>query len=343
MSRFPTAEWLPSSWLANSLALSLNPHNASAAPFWGALLSLTLASISVAYLSFAFLYSRAFSRLQHSRRPAFAATHKRRLPWLTRRVIHPTFRALFGKEWKLFVRDVTQAVQLVLLLALCLVYLYNFQLFNEIDSVELTSRPWFERFLILSNILLGGFVVLAVCARFVFPSISLEGKSLWILLSSPLSLHDVLRLKFISWYCFISVMSLVIFCSGGLAIQLPPTEVVILGVFGLFLSASLCSLAVGFGAAFAEFDWENPSQITASLGNFLYIVSAGGVLLIQLVPIGLFLLLDTLATLEPLNRGPGVGFTFIITTILIAYINVVATRWGLQFGSRNLARLLPGS
>ena len=46
------------------------------------------------------------------------------------------------------------------------------------------------------NLGLAGFVLAAVAARFLFPSVSLEGRQMWLLRSSPLDLRAMLWSKY---------------------------------------------------------------------------------------------------------------------------------------------------
>ena len=46
------------------------------------------------------------------------------------------------------------------------------------------------------NLVLAGFVLASIAARFIFPGVSLEGRTLWLLRSSPMSMRDLLWAKF---------------------------------------------------------------------------------------------------------------------------------------------------
>ena len=46
------------------------------------------------------------------------------------------------------------------------------------------------------NLVLAGFVLASIAARFIFPGVSLEGRTLWLLRSSPLAMRDLLWAKF---------------------------------------------------------------------------------------------------------------------------------------------------
>src|SRR6185503_14273931 len=93
-------------------------------------------------------------------------------------------REFILKDLRLFFRDNTQWSQLILLAVLLMVYLFN------IKSLPLHSgeRVPFRLVTMISflNLGLAGFVLAAVAARFVFPGISLEGRQMWLLRSSPL-------------------------------------------------------------------------------------------------------------------------------------------------------------
>ena len=46
------------------------------------------------------------------------------------------------------------------------------------------------------NLGLAGFVLASVAARFIFPGVSLEGRTFWLLRSSPMSMRELLWSKF---------------------------------------------------------------------------------------------------------------------------------------------------
>src|SRR3972149_11511778 len=87
-------------------------------------------------------------------------------------------RLLIVKEVKAFFRDTSQWSQLNLLLALVVVYVYNFSVLPFQGSPLVTF--YFKNVIAFLNLALAGFVTSSVAVRFVLPSISLEGRSLWI-------------------------------------------------------------------------------------------------------------------------------------------------------------------
>ena len=93
-------------------------------------------------------------------------------------------REFIFKDLRLFFRDNTQWSQLILLGVLLLIYIFN------IKSLPIHSgeRIPFSLVIVISflNLGLAGFVLAAVAARFIFPAVSLEGRQMWLLRSSPL-------------------------------------------------------------------------------------------------------------------------------------------------------------
>ena len=111
---------------------------------------------------------------------------------------------LLIKDLKVFLRDVSQWSQLLLLLALMLVYLYNFRV------LDLDRIPYMSGFLknvyAFLNLAMAGFVMSTVTVRFVFPAVSAEGAAFWIIRTAPISLRDFLWSKF--WTGLVPVLML---------------------------------------------------------------------------------------------------------------------------------------
>ena len=106
----------------------------------------------------------------------------------------PQKREFLFKDMRLFFRDNTQWSQLILLVVLVAIYIFN------IKSLPIHSgeRIPFALVTIISflNLGLAGFVLSAVAARFIFPAISLEGRQMWLLRSSPLDPRSMLWSKY---------------------------------------------------------------------------------------------------------------------------------------------------
>ena len=129
----------------------------------------------------------------------------RRLP------LSPVRRQLLVKDVKVFLRDVSQWSQLLLLLALVLVYLYNFRVL-DLDRMPDMSGVIKNAYAFL-NLGMAGFVMATVTVRFVFPAVSAEGAAFWIIRTAPISLRDFLWSKF--WTGLVPVLMLTECLDGG--------------------------------------------------------------------------------------------------------------------------------
>ena len=94
---------------------------------------------------------------------------------------------------RLFFRDTTQWSQLILLTVLVVVYVFNIK-FLPLSGEGVTF--FLVNVVPFVNLILAGFVLASIAARFIFPGVSLEGRTLWLLRSSPLSMEQLLWSKF---------------------------------------------------------------------------------------------------------------------------------------------------
>ena len=190
-------------------------------------------------------------------------------------------RQLLVKDVKVFLRDVSQWVQLLPLLALVLLYLYNFRV------LDLERIPYMSGFIknvyAFVNLGMAGFVMATVAVRFVFPSVSAEGAAFWIIRTSPISMRDFLWSKF--WTSIVPVLvfteGLTIAANELLGVD-PFLKLVAAGGI-VFMTFALVGLATGLGARYPRFD-ADPTQAAGSYGGVMFMI--GAVFLI-LVTIGL--------------------------------------------------------
>jgi ABC-2 type transport system permease protein len=180
-------------------------------------------------------------------------------------------RALIIKDIKTFWRDLTQWGQLTLLVALIMVYLFNTRSF--ISSGGFGGIDYFWRHLIgLVNIGLTEFVLGNLAIRFVYPLISLEGRIIWVIRSSPLKLSTFFWVKF--WLALLTMMIIGLGLTG-LSIYLLRLDVFVASISLItvfFVSIGITSLAMGLGAFFPTFNVENPMQLTTGVGAVLSVI-----------------------------------------------------------------------
>jgi ABC-2 type transport system permease protein len=174
------------------------------------------------------------------------------------------------KDIKTFMRDTTQWSQVFLLLALIVVYLYNF----KVLPLDRSPMPAGILRIVVSfaNLALAGFVLSAVAVRFAFPAVSLEGRAFWILQSAPVSLRALVWSKF--WLVFVPLLflgELLIFLSN-LLLHVPSWMMVISLITVFLMTFGITAIGIGLGALYPNFNYENAAEIPTSFGGAIAMI-----------------------------------------------------------------------
>jgi ABC-2 type transport system permease protein len=245
-------------------------------------------------------------------------------------------RSMWAKEMKLFGRDLTQGLQLIMLLGISLVYIYNFRIVHHVGEARPEIILWWRAILLLCNIAMGSFIITAVSSRFVFPSLSLEGSAFWIIQAAPLSYRSVLKTKFWIWYLPTAAITTVILASGAMAVDAEPTMIIATTIVGWIMCVGLVGLAIGLGAYFANFTWDSAPQVAASFGNFVYMLSGSLLILLNMIPLIIILFLTTVRE-SGVNIHNYYWYTGIASAFaLLCYINYATFRFSLRVGEEAL-------
>jgi len=166
--RTPTSPFLPSEWVQRA-TMSWLTYKTDILP-WYLLWSTAAAAVVLGAALHWRLYPLGFSKAQESAERWARGTFMRRV---AERVFAPLGvlrRELVLKELRLFFRDTTQWSQLLLLAVLVIVYVFNIK-FLPLKGDGMT---FFLRNVVpFLNLVLAGFVLASVAARFIFPGVSL--------------------------------------------------------------------------------------------------------------------------------------------------------------------------
>lgn len=177
-------------------------------------------------------------------------------------------RAFITKEIKTFFRDKTQWSQIFLVVALIVIYLYNFSV------LPLEKGPmgleYLQNLLSFLNMGLVAFVLSAVSARFAFPAISLEGEAFWIVKSSPVSIRTFLWVKFFVYFLPLLLLSELLVVVTNLLLHVTPFMMILSPLTILFMVPGIVSMGIGLGALYPDFHSETPTQSVTSLGGLIY-------------------------------------------------------------------------
>jgi ABC-2 type transport system permease protein len=277
----PLTPLLPSFWAGELLFASLK--GGWDALHAGALWSTALACCVALRVADERWHFSGYSRSQEAPKARFARFRgiermARALP------LSPVRRQLLVKDIKIFLRDVRQWSQLLLLLALVLIYLYNFRV------LDLSRVPYMSRFVknvyAFVNLGMAGFVMATVAVRFVFPMVSAEGRAFWLVRKSPVSMHDFLWSKFWTGLAPVLLLTEMLTIAANELLDVDPFLKVVATVAIVFLSFALVGLATGLGARYPRFTVDNPTEVAGSYGGVAFMIVAVLLIIAMIVLVG---------------------------------------------------------
>jgi ABC-2 type transport system permease protein len=250
--------------------------------------------------------------------------------------LSPVRRQLLIKDLKVFLRDVSQWSQLLLLLALVLVYLYNFRVL-DLERIPYMSG-FLKNFYAFVNMGMAGFVMATVAVRFVFPAVSTEGAAFWIIRTSPISLRDFLWSKFWTGLVPVFVLTEVLTIVGNEFLGVDPFLKVATALAIGAMSFALVGLAIGLGARYPRFG-ADPTQAAGSYGGVAFMVQA---VLFVLVMVALVGWPSSLYLLRLIRRRPLTTAQELLMVVSFASAAVLSvTTWlvSMRSGVRALQRM----
>lgn len=258
----PTAPYLPSWWATRGLQAAADGRwgawGADLARLWGAAILVYAGLVWLAGRTYFIGYSGAQEGGLRRRRHAFSPLLERRL--------FGRIGPLLWKDRVSFFRDVKHWSQMLLIVGLVFVYLFSIQRL-PLDSADLRSLVSFL------NVGTAGFVIAALGLRFTFPSISLEGRSWWVLKAAPLTTAQIMREKFLFSAGPMLLVAFVLGSATNLILDADRFTATLSLVALLTVAAVVCAMGVGLGALFPRFHVENIHQVESSLGGFVYMAA----------------------------------------------------------------------
>src|SRR6266853_1982972 len=267
--RGPTSPFLPSEWASQAIMGFLRNE-------FDPLPLVLLWSTAAAFVTFGALlhralYTQGFTKAQEGaerfiRGGLWRWTVGSLLGWL------PVAKREFVlKDIKLFFRDTTQWSQLILLAVLIVVYLFNIQAL-PLHRGEPVGFFYINLVSFL-NLGLAGFVLASIAARFIFPAVSLEGRQMWLLRSSPLDLRALLWSKYWVGTTPLLVLGMLLTGLTNVLLKVSPFMMAVSMTTMFALTLAISAMALGFGAVYPQFETENAAQIPSSFGGLVFMMA----------------------------------------------------------------------
>ncbi len=326
--RTPTSPFLPSEWATDAvMGFLVGPFD-----WFPVLLLWSSAAMTIVLgaLLHAKLYPSGFSKAQEGAERFIKGRF-----WQT--VFDPLLKPLsvakrefIIKDLKLFFRDTTQWSQLILLGVLVVIYLFN------IRALPLFTGERVPFFLVtvisFLNLGLAGFVLAAISARFVFPTISLEGRQMWLLRSSPLDLRALLWSKY--WVGTVPLLALALIITVFTNVLLQASAFMMTVGIGtiMLLTFAISAMALGFGALYPQFETENAAQIPTSFGGLVFMMTTVAllalVIVVEAIPVYSYVRASFEGQPVPVN-GMMIG-AFVAVVLVCGLATYVPLRVGLR-------------
>ena len=326
--RTPTSPLLPSEWVAKAVMGQLTGR-----PDWLSVYLLwTMAGAAVAAGAWMHgrLYHTGFTRSQEGAERFVRGGFWNWSVGGALRPLGPSRREFVLKDLRLFFRDTTQWSQLILLAALLLVYLFN------IKALPLFRGEQVPFFLVsvvsFLNLGLAGFVLASIAARFIFPAVSLEGRQMWLLRSSPLELRAMLWAKYWVGTVPLLVLALAITVLTNVLLKATPFMMAVGVGTILLLTLAISALALAFGTFYPKFDTENAAQIPTSFGGLVFMMATiallAVVIVIESVPV--YRYLSAAYQQQPLTVSPLMVGSFALAAAVCVAATIVPLKLALR-------------
>ncbi|RAL25520.1 hypothetical protein DL240_04735 [Lujinxingia litoralis] len=324
----PTTSYLPSDWVISMLAGPLFGREVDL--LWPAsFLFLTpLALYFVAAWLHRPLYFRGYTKTQEGRHGGGLMTRARN--WAVERSTRAggtlaerlealgargpqalnSLRALVHKDQAIFTRDASQWSQLLIVVAIIVIYLVNFKYFEIAADEALLGDVGLNFF----NLAACSFVTVTLCGRFLFPAVSVEGRSFWLILQAPITLERFLVGKWLGSLLPIVILGQALIWSSNLLVGTPLLTCLLSSLQILIITTICAALAVGMGALYPQFHNPNAAKIASSFGAVIFMISC---IFLTLMLLGMWFY-PTMALTQPQRFG-NLG----LTTWALAGLGVV--------------------
>jgi len=213
---------------------------------------------------------------------------------------------------------------------LVVIYLFNIRALPLFTGERVPV--FFVTLVAFLNLGLAGFVLSSIAARFIFPAVSLEGRQMWLLRSSPLDLKALLWSKYWVGTIPLLVLALVMILFTNVLLRASPFMMIVsIGTITL-LTLAISAMALGFGALYPQFETENAAQIPTSFGGLVFMMTTTALLALVIVieaqPVSRYLAAEFQA--DPVQVTPTMMLAFAGVVVVCAAATILPLRIGLK-------------
>jgi ABC-2 type transport system permease protein len=330
-------KYLPNQWVSSFLYDLASGALWSGLGYVALLVSVTAGVFLVALFVARKFYYRSWLvslQVQAASSVPYTSDVKRWFDFRSNSMLAPQTEALLKKEYFQFIREPSQWIHFLVMVMLTSIFVFavgNLNLRLRVTEVQLVT------YLVLISF--GGFLTSSIALRFVFPMVSMEGKSFWLLLSSPIERSKIYRVKFILGLGGVIVLAMVVAVATNIPfVRLSASRPLLMysGVFTAFwISLTMVAMNLGFGGFFANYAEKNPIRIASSQGatltflaTLLYLIATVTVLILPLN--SYFQFIFVFEEFDPA--------TIVIPGTIIAMLSTALIGFSFAFGMNSLRR-----
>lgn len=327
----PGSPFLPTTWIFDCINAALTGLIGSSVFDLALTWTCAVALIFVITWISGAAYFTGFSKAQTTSGRLFRVRDKRSRGWtFLLGFLSGPARAYTVKEIKTFFRDQTQWPQIFLIIALIVVYLYNFSVLPLGKSPIKTI--YLQNLFSFLNMGLATFVLTSVAARFVYPAVSIEGEAFWIVRSSPIRIRIFLWIKFFVYYIPLLILTEILIVVSNMLLHVTPFMMLLSVTTVFFMVPGIVSMGVGFGAAYPDFRSENPAQSVTSFGGLLFMMLCVGfiatVIVLEAGPVYSIFMTDLRGVSLSAVQWIWLVGSFSLVFLLCILAVVIPMRWG---------------
>ncbi|MBI4683108.1 MAG: hypothetical protein HY757_08425, partial [Nitrospirae bacterium] len=334
--KLSVSPFLPGMWVTETLTPFFKAGG-GASLFYMLLLLFTSGAFIVFgnWLFNAFFYN-GLIKAQQSQKPWLAAYEDRQRGvglkslYLCLSFLKGDRRALIEKDLMTFFRNVRQASQLLLLFAIIVIYLFSIKsLPVEWGTYLSLQLKYIISFL---NIGLVAFIITAIAARLVLPSVDNEGKAFWIIRVSPVSMRRFLWSKFLMAFFPLILLAETLIVISNIFLGVKIWFILLGAGTCLVLVASITGLAIGIGAYNARFSPVDSDREQTGFQGTAFMLSAFTVIImtimLEIIPTVSIFMKEVSKAALTLRGWTIIGMLFLTVLVLNSFVIWMAMRMG---------------
>lgn len=274
--QFSQAKFLPNHWMTQGI-ISLS-HQQYGRSFFFFMLTLSngIFLVMLTYFLASRMYFKSFS-LVHSINQKRKYFVKNGRESFRTRILHQLLKRVSSrarlmvvmiiKDVKGFIRDPAQWLQFTIFFGLLLIYILNLRKL----SYNLRSPIW-RNFIAFLNLGAVSFTFSTFTSRFIYPSLSLEGRKFWVLGVTPLKRSTIVMSKFFFSLMMGLIVSISLILLSDYMLEMPIETIRFHILTCILMCIGLSGISVGIGSVYVDFKEDNAAKIVSSFGGTLNLI-----------------------------------------------------------------------